>query len=101
MAMTGTQCFDGNICVLAFLPVSNQTLDWILELKKVANAFKGHNVQVFWIEMGVNKDCEEDLFITDEGKPRVIAYESSEPVYRDFKRELTVNNMIEWIIKML
>ena len=51
--------------------------------------------------MGQNSDCEDELFIKDEGQPRVIAYESSEPVYRDLKTELTSANMIDWIIKML
>ena len=101
MAMAGTQCIDGNICVVAFLPVSQETLDWIFELKKVANTFKGHNVQIFWIEMGMNTDCEEALFIKDEGQPRVIAYESKEPVYRDLKEQLTAENMTDWIVKML
>ena len=86
---------------MAFLPVVKETLDWIIELKKVANAFKGHNVQIFWLEMGQNEDCEEEMFIKDEGKPRVIAYESSEPVYRDLNTELTSENMIDWIVKML
>ena len=99
--MSGTQCIDGNICVVAFLPVSHETLDWIIELKKVANAFKGHEVQIFWIEMGENVDCEKALFMTDEGHPRVIAYESSEPVYRELGMQLSTGNMIEWIIRML
>ena len=51
--------------------------------------------------MGLNSDCEDELFIKDVGQPRVIAYESSEPVYRDLKTELTSENMIDWIIKML
>ena len=87
--MTGTQCIDGNICVVAFLPDVPETLDWVVELKKVANAFRGQNVQIFWIEMGQNTDCEDELFIENGSRPQVIAYESSEPVYRDLKTQLT------------